>query len=383
MNKTGRARSTRIGILVLLTIVAFTGAGCTDVTEVNKRVLVSAIGFDVSDNEGELKLSVQVPSLAAGGGGQSGGLLGGGGGGSGQASAATYTITAETLSEALREARFQVPGQLFLGSIRMILFSEDFAQSNILSVLDLLSQDPFLPLHTPILITRGSSAAFLNSRSRIATTPIIHINKLIDGARRPSGVVTPLALYQLFDNSISGIGAVWTPVTDSLENGPAVVGLGIFQKGLLRQTASGNDAALLVSINRSKSVFVELTIPSEDRQVGLHFRNLRITGSLDREMKTAHIRMIGSAYVIERSGAPIRNYPGSTFENEINAALAGELRRLLTDLYAKGIDALNLTEQVRRRSPNGNVPSRWEDHLPSISFAIDPKVGILHAQRGS
>src|SRR5690606_27125443 len=111
MNGPGASRPALVWALAFLALAA---SGCADVTDVNRRILVYAIGLDRGEDE-QVQLTIQY--LLTSGGQQSGG--GDGGSPPLQTAPVNHTVSAPTVALALDQIIHQIPGELFLGNLRI------------------------------------------------------------------------------------------------------------------------------------------------------------------------------------------------------------------------------------------------------------------------
>src|SRR5690606_1290118 len=105
-----------------------------------RRILVYAIGLDRGEDE-QVQLTIQY--LLTSGGQQSGG--GDGGSPPLQTAPVNHTVSAPTVALALDQIIHQIPGELFLGNLRILAIGRELAEEGIARALDPIMRLPFAP----------------------------------------------------------------------------------------------------------------------------------------------------------------------------------------------------------------------------------------------
>lgn len=145
----------QIKSIAALIICLFLLSGCTQITQPEDLAFAIVLGVDLTDG-GEIEVSIVVPRIA----GQSG-QEGSGGSASDHL---VFSAASEDFSEALNHLRWAVPRRLDLSQIKLIVFSEQLAQSeHCRKVSDTIMATPRLYTAARLAVCDGSAKEFVTA----------------------------------------------------------------------------------------------------------------------------------------------------------------------------------------------------------------------------
>ncbi|WNQ10456.1 Ger(x)C family spore germination protein [Paenibacillus aurantius] len=147
--------------MLLLLLVPFVLSGCWDRREINDSAFVIASAIDLDEN-GQYRVSVQVP-LA----GQLGGASGGGGGTGGSK---TYYVDSEsgtTITEAANKLQLRMARTLVFAHRRVLIIGEDLARKGIRPLFDVVARTPENRLSGYMIVAKGKGYDLLNAQPKL------------------------------------------------------------------------------------------------------------------------------------------------------------------------------------------------------------------------
>jgi spore germination protein KC len=118
--------------LMILILIIFTFTGCWQYRELNKLAIVTAFGIDKVGEE--YLLSIQVLNLASI---DESGKIGAGG----EPAVITYEAKAKTLRDAKNKIVYEIPRELYLGHMDLVILGEEMARAGMLDIMDFLMRD--------------------------------------------------------------------------------------------------------------------------------------------------------------------------------------------------------------------------------------------------
>jgi spore germination protein KC len=168
----------RVASVAALALAAAALGGCWDRVEIQDLQVVSGVAFD-APHPGTIQVtaSIILPQN----------LPGAGQGGMGGASAPTTALVqaeGPTVAAALQDLTQQVPGRLFWGQTRVIVFGAAFARQGIAPVVDFFLRSRTARLLTDLVATPGTGRAVLEAAPplRVPGTDVLyeHLRRDVD-----------------------------------------------------------------------------------------------------------------------------------------------------------------------------------------------------------
>lgn len=155
--------------LAILLVFALTLSlsGCWDYAELDDLALILLIGFDLDPAGDGFEVTVHILNIAAGEGNGASGMEQGSGNPS---QTVTFTATGQTISDATRNLRGRVPGELSFHHVRLILIGEELARKGVAPVLDILIRAPEIRIISNLLICQGTAREVMMAVPEISET---------------------------------------------------------------------------------------------------------------------------------------------------------------------------------------------------------------------
>lgn len=162
----------KIKLLFLVVLLIIT-TGCWNRVELDRRAIVAGFGADKAEEEGKIKITVQVvnvgeikampPSR-----------------GVSTKAVTVYTGTGYTVFDAFRNLAMIVGKKLFLTETRILVVGEDLAREGLDKVLDFYERDPEPEIRNYLLIARGEAEEILETELRTDKIWASGINSMVE-----------------------------------------------------------------------------------------------------------------------------------------------------------------------------------------------------------
>lgn len=168
-----------VACLVLLTFT-FIFSGCWDRREIEELAIISAIGIDIVEVNGEelfrVSHMIMRPGLAKGGGVQAGG--GGGTSSAVQQSFYLVSATGKTLFDAGRNISARISRYQFAPTIMVIIIGEKLARQDAKQYMDFLDRHKEFRLRTQLFIVKGEALEALTAQPEFETSLAEEISRI-------------------------------------------------------------------------------------------------------------------------------------------------------------------------------------------------------------
>lgn len=193
----------RFTILLIIIISINLLSGCWSKKELSEISIASAIAIDKTEDGYIVTAQIINPSEIAGR------TL------TTRVAVSTYSTTADTIFEAIRKLTHLVPRKVYLGHMRLLIFSEDLAREGIGKSLDFLSRDHEVRTDFYIMVAKDAKAKdILNVLTPLEKIPASKLHYSLERAEKAWGSVRTMALDELIACLTSiGIEPVITGVT--------------------------------------------------------------------------------------------------------------------------------------------------------------------------
>lgn len=192
--------------LIVLLIILFLSSlltGCWDRREINELTFVVLAGVDREEN-GDIKLTIEIPTAATLQG-MVGGGAGGGGGGGAESPVIIVESTGRTIFDAIRNAATFTTPPLFWAHLRAIIFSEEVAQDGIAKYMDFFARDSELRGTVWVLVAQGKAGDVVKNRNKYTQLAGEYVEQLVQGTERV-GVAPAVNLENFLEHLISPKG---------------------------------------------------------------------------------------------------------------------------------------------------------------------------------
>src|SRR5690606_2064239 len=107
------------------------------------------------------------------------------------------------------------------------------------------------------------------------------------------------------------------------------------------------------------------------------------TGRYNPGQTTVRVTIEGQAYLAEGVDYTFAPPMGPRLRAHVAAYLAQRLENVLTELYADGIDVLDLGQQARAHNPIGRIPAGWLATRPQRIIPEKTNITYLQCLPGS
>lgn len=357
-------------------------AGCADVNDINRRILVSAIGLDTAPDG---QVAITLVFFANETSSRAGGAAGGGGGGVSQLTPVVVSGTGPTVSGALGDIARQLPGQIFLGSTTMLLIGNELAQQGLHKDINYLSRHPHVSAYVETVIVDGRVSDVLRGTVQAAPAPGVHLSNALTAGTREDAALNTLPFYRLVDLAHTPWEFDWTALVAPGPIGPQVKGLALLQGDKMIRTLNSEDAHFIAPIRASGATHIVVPpLPGFGQPMSIRFRTMRVlAGRYNPGQTNVPVTMEGQAYLAEGADYTFAPPMGPRLREHVASYLARRLEETLTDLYSDGLDVLNLGQQARAYNPNGHIPDGWLESLPQLTFTVETNINFLQGLRGS
>lgn len=171
-----------LNLILIITLIAFLTTGCWDLNDIDKRAIVIAIGVDYADapkssnyeHSEQIKLTAQIaiPQKLGGGAGQPPGM--------GEESVWNISGVGRNISMAFMQLEKQLQYEIFLGHVRVIIFSEDIAREGINRYLNYFRNNPQFRRLSYILISENKAEEILNTYPETATLQGAYLMNMVE-----------------------------------------------------------------------------------------------------------------------------------------------------------------------------------------------------------
>ena len=114
----------KLSLIILLFAIPIILSGCAEANEVENQAYAIILGIDKSD-AGEIEVSAQIPKIGSGSSSEESGSKGS------KSSSSYFVVSAmgNTVDEAFESLQWEVPRELNLSHIKLVVASEGFAKS--------------------------------------------------------------------------------------------------------------------------------------------------------------------------------------------------------------------------------------------------------------
>ncbi|WP_458413537.1 Ger(x)C family spore germination protein [Schinkia sp. CFF1] len=195
-----------IKIVMIISLLLFPLTGCWSRRELTDLAIAVALGIDKNEKE-EFIVSVQIINPGETAASQKTGGY--------DTPVTTYTTSGEILFEALRKLSTEIPRQVYLSQLRMIVIGEKVAQEGIYDVLDFLSRNHELRTDFYIIVAKERTAE--ETLKILTSIEKIPANKLFSSLEKSAEVwaaTEKIRLTDLMEDIVSeGIQPILTGIT--------------------------------------------------------------------------------------------------------------------------------------------------------------------------
>lgn len=382
----------KIFLIFLIIVLVFTTSSCWNSRELNEIAIVTGVGIDPTDNEGEYSYIFQIVNPSAYGG-------------SGAGSTMTPTImiksNAPTVFEAIRKASTETSRRLYFGHLQSFLISSSIAEKDgIKDFLDLFYRDHEIRENIDVIISQDiSTEIILSSQSVLEKNAGVLIDKKIDNTYKNSSFSVPIELRKviatLMEPSSSAIIPainLFPPISrDNLDvtkkaDQPSIiksVGLAVFKRDKLVGYLNNYETRALnwVTDNIKKGIIVvefrgknSLEILSSKTNISSTFKNGQPTITIDVKMNL-NIGELNSPIDVTKVEELEK------LEVKTNEKVNKEIKHVIDKAQNEfKLDFLSFNEEIKKHHPKEwkKMKDNWEEEFQNIKVDIKVNSTIKH-----
>ncbi|TBL80820.1 Ger(x)C family spore germination protein [Paenibacillus thalictri] len=159
-------------VLVVILLAAWLLTACTGLRQINQLAIVTAVGLDVGEQPGSVKLSVQIVRPA-----DARGQTGAPAGGTGEP---IYSVSAEgkTIFEAIRNLGRFTSRRVYWAHNFLIVMHEDYARRGIADMVDFFTRNHELRMNTWVAVTSDKPEELISTVTGLEVVPGEAVDRL-------------------------------------------------------------------------------------------------------------------------------------------------------------------------------------------------------------
>ena len=365
--------------------------GCWDQKELTDLAFVTAMGIDKGTGGAAYNISYQVVIPANVSSGQNGG----GGGGQGP-TIVVYNSSGNTLTEATREMKKQIPRRLYFAHTGIIVIDEDVARKGIMRLLDPLDRD--VQFRTTTLVTVAKDYKAIDLISTLANLDKIPMNKIIKTLEVAESVLGESIQVTVDDIMLNitnpgkeAVASVYTMKGNpkkgiSQDNikytrPPAVLkadGIAVFKEGKLVGYLEGESARGAVWLfNKMKETYINFGIKGENNAVSIiPFKSkVKTAITVKNGQPVANINIMSIFRLSEINTKYNINDPGQIekLEKKAAAQIKKEVVSSIRTAQKYKSDIFGFGEQMYRSNPQQwkNFKTDWNSMFAVMDFHVN------------
>lgn len=391
-------KTVNVSVVFLMITVLLTG--CWDRLEIEQRTTVLGIAIDQATEEEaaqesstthvqgsfqapdhkfiKLTLTVAVPGrLALGPGGPESG------GGEGQEGKPVWVLESigHSIDDALNNLEQQLEHELFLGHVRIIVVSEEFAKQGVKEFSDYLRRNSEIRRTTWMAVGKGKASQYLHFTPEIERIPTLYLVKTFDEAVQ-SGKL-PEAYLGLFWTHLSSKGQDgYLPYVKLIENKIVEIsGLAYFDKDLMMGKTVPLEIGYFMSIMNVGKAGYKALIPLDGSTVIAEAtsRNSRIYSEIRHGKPHFTIKEVIELNITEKNG-PLWTMNSSRelrkLQQEAQLLAKKGHEKLIKMMQQDGADIFGFGEIVRAKharywNEHIKTKEKWKEIFPDVTFEND------------
>ena len=337
----------KFALFAALTVLCALFSGCEPIGEVQRRIVVHAIGIDPAEGGFEVSYEIFSGSEAPGGGPVD----------ASESTVVTLLALGRTLFEAEESLRLQTGKEIFLGDVELIVISEEAGTENIADFLRYFRKSDVY-LGTNVVFCRGRAKEIVGAKLKqgSATAILLRgvIERAIEGGRACSSRIIEIS------NALSEEGEAAAVPILTLERGEETsedstvsdLTVGVFDSLLIPSgelSEISETETMGIRLLRGDARKMSLEVAVGEKIASVRLEGIKISRRAEIFGDTPHIFIeIEGSYETEFS-------PGGVSEEEIQAAAEKQLLELcergLSALKESGADFIGLGKLLYRYAP--------------------------------
>ncbi|BFI99190.1 Ger(x)C family spore germination protein [Priestia sp. Y58] len=381
--------------LLWITAICLLFSGCSNYRELNQIGVIIGMGIDQNDSsEQPYKVTYQVINPS--------GLSQGSSSGGQGLPVINYTVTAQTLVEALKKASVVIPREHVTSHLSLIIFGEKLARNGLALSLDALDRGKQARTSIPIFIARGGTAEnLLGVIEPFEVTPVKSILSTSQNNQKMYGIVSNVQAYEVIsalssegkDLSLPGIsinkGSKNEKQAGNLErtnpSAMQVKGLAMFRKGKLVRwldeekarsvqfvTSEVKNTALVLPLGEKENATVTMT--GVKSQIKTEIRH-------DQPIVHTNLNVMGeiteTSYGIDLSNPKVLK----EFEKKIQSELKKQITETICIAQKEKTDIFGFGDSLSRTNPSywRHHKQNWDDLFSDAKISIKVNANIVNS----
>ncbi|MFC3040731.1 Ger(x)C family spore germination protein [Virgibacillus xinjiangensis] len=345
-------------VLVMITSLALLLPGCWDARELTDLSITTALGIDKQDGQYTVTAQILNPGEVAGETVTT------------RTAVSIYTMTGDTLFEAIRKLTTVSPRRLYLAHLRMVVFGEEIAREGVSDVLDFLSRDHDMRTDFYFAVARENTAEnLLKVMTPLEQIPADKMAGMLETTERSWASVGSTSIDELIasmsstgkEANITGIVISGDPdVGTNLDNVERIdsitmleaKGMGIFQNDRLIGWMN-EEQSQTVNILNSKVTNTVTWVPcGEDGKITAEVFeiNPEITGTVEGDQPKIKVKVTEEADIADVACVINLRDPKKINELEkgFEESLQKKWKKSVDEIRGLGTDVFGFGEVIRR-----------------------------------
>lgn len=323
-------------VSIIFFVVIIILCGCWDSRDIEEISIPIVGGYDLKNNEDtdlpELAISGVFPIINP----------------DAVSSATVGTIYSHTIGESRTKRALKSPQSLLFGMLQAAVYGEDLAKMGLSDYCDILLRNPQVKLNIYVAIVEGKVRDLLEDKITNYPNTGKYIVDLLKNAPKDS-LIPYVTLHELAISFYNKETNAVVPIIKSVDNGIAIVGMGILNGD--RLVAKTNlDEAHIISFLRSDNVKGFIPFYGEDHEAGSirvlrHSRKIKVKKERNRFVFTLDIHIVGSMVEFFQK-EPLTEYQGKLkkIEKSVKEELEKQCDAFINKMqYQYKVDCINIT----------------------------------------
>jgi spore germination protein KC len=384
-------------VLIILILTPLLG-GCWNQRELTDLAIVMGMGIDKGTNgkKYDVTFQVVVPSNVT--------AFSGGGGGQGPP-VVTYKTSGNTITEAARLAKRDIPRVLYFAHTNILLISEELAKEGILDILDSLDRDPEFRTTTNMIVVKNGQAGDLNSiLTNLDKLPVNKFTKTLEATHERLGESFKISVDDVLSGIVSaGKEAMMSgfKLVGKAEKGTSTEninttkpkamivsdGLAVFRKGKLAGWLTDEKArGALWVLKEMKGTYIDFDLKGKKDAVSVtpYLADTDVKVSVKNGEPFAAIKTETIFRLSEVNIATDLMDPQNTevFEKKAAEKIKNEIESAIRQVQEYKADIFGFGESLHRSNPAywKKVKKNWPQQFAEMDFEV--KVNAFYRESG-
>lgn len=372
--------------LITIFILTISLTGCDGYEELNNLSIVTAVGFDKTEDNYELSFLIANSPKAQTSAKE------------GEAKTTVYSSQGKTIAEAAKTIEQIVPKKIYLGHINVVIISEDIAKEGFLNIADWLLRNPQTRKKFYLLQAKDEKAKnILKIISPLESFPSQSIATLIESNAESKSIATSVT-YSNFISQIleEGYDPVLPSITikGNIKKGSneknlettepesyLVLGpLAIFKEDKL-QGFSTEKESLAINILKNDAKEINYNVTYQNQDISIETTKLNTSVKIkDSQNIDITISGLGEIYNINNK-MDLQNYKEiNKIEKAWNQQLKKDLKNIIQKVQTKyHADIFGFGNQIYKNTPKtwDKLANKWRStYFPNLNINIKTKLKI-------